>query len=233
MGDPRDRQVGGDHYKKLSITPWSVIEAWGLNFWEGNALKYLSRDKKGSSRLEDLQKAQHYIEEAVRQEKKAEREKAAQVIRTARLIEDLKREVQSVPPIDYGAHPWRNSQTDREASRLLNEMPTVRLEAIRDWYEQPAGRQNPNLRMYSIYGGKSIASRPVSGWGWDTEEGDDLYFYLDRIKVDDGRSCYMAYVIRTAKYDNPFVFHPGHRRLFLWSASFVNGHRLYLDAGAD
>ena len=59
-------QVGGSHYKGHGIEPWDIIEAWGLNFWEGNALKYLlRRGKPGTSRAEDLQKAIHYLEKCL------------------------------------------------------------------------------------------------------------------------------------------------------------------------
>jgi hypothetical protein len=62
MEDPGDkgRQVGGTHYLK-AIQPWDIIEAWDLDFWEGNALKYLLRYKdKGG--LQDLEKLQHYLD---------------------------------------------------------------------------------------------------------------------------------------------------------------------------
>jgi len=38
-----------------------VIEAWGLGFSLGNAVKYISRAGKKGSRLEDLKKAQWYL----------------------------------------------------------------------------------------------------------------------------------------------------------------------------
>lgn len=56
----RDRQVGGTHYKEKSIQPWDIIEEYGLNFWTGNAIKYICRDK--NDRIEDLRKAGHYLE---------------------------------------------------------------------------------------------------------------------------------------------------------------------------
>jgi len=62
-------QVGGTHYTKHKIQPWDIIDAYGLNFYEGNALKYLLRRK--GNRLEDLQKAKHYIEKLIDDETKA------------------------------------------------------------------------------------------------------------------------------------------------------------------
>lgn len=55
-----ERQVAGDHYKR-AIQPWDIISEWELNFWAGNALKYLLRyPHKG--RKEDLEKARHYLD---------------------------------------------------------------------------------------------------------------------------------------------------------------------------
>lgn len=59
-------QVGGSHYKGHGIEPWDIIAAWDLDFFEGNALKYLlRRGKPGTSRAEDLQKAIHYLEKCL------------------------------------------------------------------------------------------------------------------------------------------------------------------------
>lgn len=61
----RDIQVGGDHYKK-AIQPWDIIDAFDLDFYEGNALKYLLRRK--TNRLEDLKKCAHYIQACIERE---------------------------------------------------------------------------------------------------------------------------------------------------------------------
>ncbi len=61
------KQVGGDHYRKHQIQPWDIIDEYGLNFYEGNALKYLLRRK--GDRVEDLQKCIHYLERLVESEK--------------------------------------------------------------------------------------------------------------------------------------------------------------------
>jgi hypothetical protein len=54
------RQEGGDHYRKMKIQPWEIIDAHNLNFYEGNILKYLLRKK--DSRIDDLKKLIHYAE---------------------------------------------------------------------------------------------------------------------------------------------------------------------------
>jgi hypothetical protein len=59
--DPRDYQIGGDHYSKYKIQPIEYITKNKLDFSQGNVIKYVTRfkDKNG---LEDLQKAQHYLD---------------------------------------------------------------------------------------------------------------------------------------------------------------------------
>lgn len=65
-----DKQVGGSHYKNMKIQPITFIQANGLGFCEGNAIKYLCRYKdKGG--IEDLKKAKHYIELLIEEYKDA------------------------------------------------------------------------------------------------------------------------------------------------------------------
>lgn len=66
------RQVGGDHYLGRACQPWDIIDAWDLDFFEGNALKYLLRRKPGALRSEDLRKAIHYLERAAERAEDAE-----------------------------------------------------------------------------------------------------------------------------------------------------------------
>ena len=66
--DGKRKQIGGNHYAKHSIQPWDIIREYELDYFEGNALKYLLRQK--DNRLEDLQKAAHYLEECIKNEQK-------------------------------------------------------------------------------------------------------------------------------------------------------------------
>lgn len=60
------RQVAGDHYRRLDPQPWDVITAWGLGFLAGNVVKYVARaPAKGG--VEDLQKARHYLDKLIEQ----------------------------------------------------------------------------------------------------------------------------------------------------------------------
>lgn len=61
---PDHRQVGGDHYRNMKITPWDFIVANGLDFFEGNIVKYVTRwRRKGGA--EDLKKARHYLDKLI------------------------------------------------------------------------------------------------------------------------------------------------------------------------
>lgn len=61
MSSHFDSQVGGSHYKELAIQPLEFIVKNGLDFLQGNVVKYVVRYKvKGG--LEDLKKARHYLD---------------------------------------------------------------------------------------------------------------------------------------------------------------------------
>ena len=61
-----DRQAGGDHYKKMNVQPWNVIDTWPLEqrigFYRGNALKYLMRMGSKDQHESEIEKSHHYIE---------------------------------------------------------------------------------------------------------------------------------------------------------------------------
>lgn len=48
-----------------------VIEAWNLDFALGNVVKYINRAGKKGSKLEDLKKAQWYMNRAIEQADKS------------------------------------------------------------------------------------------------------------------------------------------------------------------
>ena len=61
-----DTQVGGSHYKDrgASMQPWAIIDAWGLDFYAGNVLKYILRHQYKDG-VEDLKKARHYLDRLI------------------------------------------------------------------------------------------------------------------------------------------------------------------------
>ena len=50
------------HYTRGSIEVWDFIRDQGLNYHLGNAIKYICRAGYKDSKVEDLQKAIHYLE---------------------------------------------------------------------------------------------------------------------------------------------------------------------------
>lgn len=71
MDNPKKIQHGGNHYLDMKIQPIDFIEANGLSFSVGNAIKYLCRYKRKNG-IEDLRKAQHYIAMLIEREMKCE-----------------------------------------------------------------------------------------------------------------------------------------------------------------
>ena len=63
---PLDKQVGGAHYKHFKIQPIEFAAANGLNFLEGNVVKYTVRRKGDKAkRIEDLRKAIDSLEKLI------------------------------------------------------------------------------------------------------------------------------------------------------------------------
>lgn len=59
---PQCRQVGGDHYAAKQIQPIDYILANGLDFCEGNVVKYITRWREKGTPVEDLEKIKHYVD---------------------------------------------------------------------------------------------------------------------------------------------------------------------------
>lgn len=61
-------QIGGDHYAKCAIQPIDYIMANGLDYLQGNVIKYVTRYKNKNG-VEDLEKAAHYLRIMIEREK--------------------------------------------------------------------------------------------------------------------------------------------------------------------
>lgn len=59
-----------NYYNDSKITPFNVIDDWCLDFYLGNAVKYIKRagKKKDNSRLQDLKKIREYVDQEIRKE---------------------------------------------------------------------------------------------------------------------------------------------------------------------
>ena len=55
-----NNEVGGNHYKKLKISPVEYIRANNLDFFEGNVVKYVSRHRYKNGE-EDIIKCVDYL----------------------------------------------------------------------------------------------------------------------------------------------------------------------------
>ena len=53
---------GPEYYKRGSTDVWDFIRDQGLNFHLGNAIKYICRAGYKDSKLQDLEKAIHYLQ---------------------------------------------------------------------------------------------------------------------------------------------------------------------------
>lgn len=58
------KQVGGEHYEKMSIQPIELYELFSLDAFQGPILKYVSRHRAKNG-IQDLLKAIDYCDEAI------------------------------------------------------------------------------------------------------------------------------------------------------------------------
>ena len=59
---------GPDYYQRGSTDVWDFIREQGLNFHLGNAIKYICRAGYKDSKIQDLEKAIHYLENELHHE---------------------------------------------------------------------------------------------------------------------------------------------------------------------
>lgn len=63
---PSQKQIGGNHYKDMKISVSEYVYANQIDWYAGNAIKYLSRynkkNKDLNKQIEDLNKSVHYIQ---------------------------------------------------------------------------------------------------------------------------------------------------------------------------
>ena len=59
---------GPSYYQRGTINVWDFIRQQGLNFHLGNAIKYICRAGYKDSKIQDLEKAIHYLENELHHE---------------------------------------------------------------------------------------------------------------------------------------------------------------------
>jgi hypothetical protein len=69
QGKQRDRQEGGDHYKRLGVEPWDVYDTWPLEqrvgAYRANCTKYVMRLDQKDTPLLNAKKLAHYAQKLV------------------------------------------------------------------------------------------------------------------------------------------------------------------------
>ena len=60
------KQIAGDHYKRMDIQPWDVVDygprEQAIGFYRYNALKHIMRAGEKGDFKEDIAKAEHYLQ---------------------------------------------------------------------------------------------------------------------------------------------------------------------------
>lgn len=59
-----DRQVGGTHYGLGELQHWDIVHQCNLDYFQAQIIKYTMRHKE-KNKLQDLQKAQHFLEKYI------------------------------------------------------------------------------------------------------------------------------------------------------------------------
>lgn len=66
---PSLRQVGGDHYKTMTVQPWDVVDTWPLEqqvgAYRSGALKYVMRMGSKDESVQEIGKGIHYLEKLI------------------------------------------------------------------------------------------------------------------------------------------------------------------------
>ena len=62
-------ESGSDHYLKMDIQPWDVIDTWSLEqrigYYRGNLLKYTLRMGSKDASVQEIRKAEHYAKKLI------------------------------------------------------------------------------------------------------------------------------------------------------------------------
>jgi len=64
-----EKQVGGQHYKKMGVEPWDVVDTWPIEqqigYYRGGALKYIMRMGTKDEQIQEIGKARHYMDKLI------------------------------------------------------------------------------------------------------------------------------------------------------------------------
>ena len=134
-----DTQVGGDHYKDMTIQPSEFINKNKMQFAEGNAIKYICRHQKKGGK-QDLEKAKHYIDMII------ERDYGDDTYRSQTFEVTLPNDLS----ISYGdvETKWENNMTYEElqekVSKLLDDTEDKMTNLIEKYNESIEDKEDEN-----------------------------------------------------------------------------------------
>ena len=134
-----DTQVGGDHYKDMTIQPSEFINKNKMQFAEGNAIKYICRHQKKGGK-QDLEKAKHYIDMII------ERDYGDDTYRSQTFEVSLPNDLS----ISYGdvETKWENNMTyeklQEKVSKLLDDTEEKMSNLIEEYNESVEDKEDEN-----------------------------------------------------------------------------------------
>ena len=103
MSSANEKQIAGQHYRS-SIQHWDYVVANGLDYFQGQITKYLTRWKQKNG-ITDLYKAQHFLEkyiEVIKAELEAlEQQRAAAAMQGSDEPEKPAQEFEGEPTAEY------------------------------------------------------------------------------------------------------------------------------------
>jgi hypothetical protein len=74
---PKEKVNHPQHYNQGKIEVIDAIDDWGLDFCEGNIVKYVTRSRHKGNRLQDLEKAKWYLDHLVERARLADNQNLA------------------------------------------------------------------------------------------------------------------------------------------------------------
>lgn len=146
--------INPEHYNRLDPQPKDVIRKWGLNFNLGSAVKYISRAGHKDDIVQDLKKAQEFIQfeiDAIEAQRKQEPKTGEQKHKDD--ILDAMLNLFGSPVGTIAISGKRNGKTDEEISKIVNN-------TLKDIISGMAG-----VELVEIKDGKGCTEVHITGTG--------------------------------------------------------------------
>lgn len=169
----RNDAINPEHYNRLNPQPKDVIREWGLNFNLGSAVKYISRAGHKDDIVQDLKKAQEFIQFEIDAIEKTREQKAKEEPKRDKYqhytVSDAVKDILKV----MGTHTTgsidikckKNGKTDEEINTIIER-------TLRDIISGMAG-----VELVDITEGKGYSRVCITGCNVDPKEVQD---YIER-----------------------------------------------------